>query len=688
MKKFNLVIVAKRPSTSRAVVMQLEALIGNFFSISTMSIQEGIKRPVEADLVLLTSLHLTPEVTPYINQGTDILVVRRTILKDSWEKVMYLPSRTKAMLVNDDLDSAVETIALLHELGAKHLELVPVYPGMAAFPQLPLAITPGEREFVPPAVTQIIDLGNRVVDSSTVVDILTKFSLFDESMNQMVADYMERTIPRSPGLQKAINLLGDMLEQTELILDIVHEGVIALDREGRVTLFNRMAERILKVQGWKALGQHLEHICPELAVSCGTGGDPVVDTLCRVGQQDLVVNRVPLIKTRVAVGAVITFKAATEIEELEDKLRRELKRKGYVARYTFEDIVFEGEAIRKVITTARKLTRGDSSILIQGESGTGKELFAQALHNASQRKGYPFVAVNCAALPHTLLESELFGYEEGAFTGAKRGGKAGLFEQAHRGTIFLDEIGDLPLELQARLLRVLQEKVVMRVGGSRVIPVDVRVIAATNRELERLVEEGAFRADLYYRLNVLPLKIPPLRQRKDDIPGLVRHFLHRLGYKHDLPADILEVFTSYHWPGNVRELENCIEYMVNISDGKLLLENLPDSIRRAGSGVPHMPFTERVNKPLVIPDNLLEQPEIRFLLRELYRAEKAGQKAGRRSLALQARAQGIDLGEQEVRSRLARLAVAGLVKAGLGRAGTRLTEEGRKIAETLTRSTG
>ncbi|MGI6424651.1 MAG: sigma-54 interaction domain-containing protein [Tepidanaerobacteraceae bacterium] len=248
-------------------------------------------------------------------------------------------------------------------------------------------------------------------------------------------------------------------------------------------------------------------------------------------------------------------------------MRRELYLKGHVAQHTFEDIITCSSIMEKAISEARQFAQAEAAVVITGETGTGKELFAQSIHNTSQRKGGHFVAVNCAAVPENLLESELFGYEEGAFTGARRGGKKGLFELAHDGTIFLDEIGELPLKLQARLLRVLQEKAVIRVGGDRVIPINVRIIAATHRNLEASVKNGTFRQDLYYRLNVLRLSLPPLRERKDDIPLLIDRLLEKIcnktAKKPPLLSDaVLKIFCSYHWPGNVRELQNILERLV------------------------------------------------------------------------------------------------------------------------------
>ena len=258
---------------------------------------------------------------------------------------------------------------------------------------------------------------------------------------------------------------------------------------------------------------------------------------------------------------------------------------GYGSVIGFKDIIGENEAFKSTIDFAKRASSSVSTVLIQGESGTGKELFARSMHFESKRKNEPFITLNCAAIPDNLLESELFGYEEGAFTGALKGGKIGKFEMADKGSIFLDEIGDMPLHLQAKLLRVLQENAVERIGGSGPVPIDVRILAATNKDLDQLVKEGAFREDLFYRLNVIPIRIPSLRERKDDLEHLVEVFLKKSSIMLEktmvrVSDEVLKAFRSYDWPGNVRELQNTVEFAVNMSDsGVVEMKDLPQRFR-------------------------------------------------------------------------------------------------------------
>ena len=350
------------------------------------------------------------------------------------------------------------------------------------------------------------------------------------------------------------------------ILDTVAESVLVTDENNALTLINAAAERLLGVHAAEVLGRDARDVVPNnRTAEVLRSGNPELNKVQDMGGTLIVTNRVPIIVDKQAVGVVCTFTEAGRIRQAEQRLRDTMKAKGFRARYRLDDIITGNKAMLALKELAAMYAATDATVLLQGESGTGKELFAQGVHLAGKRAGEPFVPVNCAAIPETLLESELFGYEEGAFTGAKRQGKAGLFEQAHRGTLFLDEVSELPASMQARLLRALQEREIVRIGGARVIPVDVRIVCATNRDLEEWTESGNFRQDLYYRLNVLPLTIPPLRERKGDIPLIAQRFLmdklprgQAAPDKKDLDG-IMARLTAHHWPGNARELRNVME---------------------------------------------------------------------------------------------------------------------------------
>jgi transcriptional regulator, propionate catabolism operon regulatory protein len=359
-------------------------------------------------------------------------------------------------------------------------------------------------------------------------------------------------------------------EQFRVILDYSTEGVVTTTADGIINLINTAAAKLTGVSD-TAVGQQVARFFPQLGLNrILKSGQAELGEIETMNGQQMAVNRVPISIGNLIVGAVATFQPVTAIQELEGKIRRKVYERGHKAKLTFHDILGNSPAIKRAITVAKEFSEVNSTVLIMGETGTGKEIFAQSIHNSSGRRKEPFVAVNCAALPENLLESELFGYAEGAFTGAVRGGKIGLFELAHMGTIFLDEIPEISHKLQGRLLRVLQEREIMRLGDDKIIPVNVRVIAATNQDLYKMMQEGLFREDLYYRVEILKLVLPSLRGRREDIIPLMYHFLEeycgQFGKKfRPLSPEAQRLLEDYQWPGNVRELSNIAERLAVLS---------------------------------------------------------------------------------------------------------------------------
>lgn len=361
----------------------------------------------------------------------------------------------------------------------------------------------------------------------------------------------------------------------EVVVDLSREGVITLDRGGRVLLTNPAAARILGLPGQTA-GRHWREVLTMFELSpCLERGETISDVVFTRGNDSLMVNARPIRVGQDLAGAVVTVQESQYISDLENKIRKELFTKGLVASYTFRDILGNSPQIEECRRIALQYAVTKSTVLITGETGTGKEMFAQSIHNASPCRQGPFVAINCAALPPSLLESELFGYEEGAFTGASRKGKPGLFELAQGGTIFLDEISEMDRYGQTRLLRILQERCIMRLGGGGYVPLNVRVLVASNRNLEEMVQSGEFRSDLYYRINLLTLHLPSLREREGDIALLVEQFSAACRKKyHKEPQctqSAIRRLSEHDWPGNVRELQNVIERLC-LSSRSLLLD--------------------------------------------------------------------------------------------------------------------
>lgn len=400
---------------------------------------------------------------------------------------------------------------------------------------------------------------------------------------------VETAMQEAMNTAKTINLERTRSDIFNTMLNRSEEGIIAVNEYGKILAINNRAyvmfhlstvgevvgkpvETLEDSEGWKRL---IRSTVEQQQILCLHGKN----YLCTMK---------PLNGKELGSGTLIFIKNAEQIMEEESRIRRELSEKGLTAKYTFRDIMGRSSAIQGNIQIAKRYSRVDSNVLLIGETGTGKELFAHSIHQASRRSHQPFVALNCAALPENLLESELFGYEAGAFSGASKGGKIGLFELAHKGTIFLDEIGEIPITLQAKLLRVLQEKEIRRIGSTSVHPVDVRVISATNINIEEKIKEGQFRSDLYYRLNLLDISIPPLRERKEDIQELVDFYLTRFACEMgkripSVTPEAARILKEHDWPGNVRELRNVCERITVLNDSNVINEHLLKNLKIAPS---------------------------------------------------------------------------------------------------------
>ena len=439
------------------------------------------------------------------------------------------------------------------------------------------------REFILPTDYTEIDWEEirarlrRIIEEEGVDVLIGDTVAFANSVGNLGRDVLLITSGRESilrAVEEAANLLRVREEEQknaqrfEAVLNFVHDGVLATDEGGLLTVVNPVAEKIFDVQRDEVLGLPVTTVIRDTRIDkVLQSGSPEFDQLQQAPAGHILTNRIPIRVDGEVKGVVATFQEVSQIEAAERKIRQNLYGKGMVTRYTFRDILTRDPQMIRLIKLAKGYAKTNATILIQGESGTGKELFAQSIHAYSPRAQGPFVAINCSALPPPLLESELFGYVEGAFTGAKRSGKIGLFEMAHNGTIFLDEIGEMDRTLQARLLRVLEERQVMRLGSDSMIPVNIRVLAATNQDLRRRASQGTFRVDLLYRLNVLNLPMVPLRQRKVDIAYLAEHFLLRYQTDHQrrieaIPQKISDLLECYEWPGNVRELKNVMERLV------------------------------------------------------------------------------------------------------------------------------
>ncbi len=403
-------------------------------------------------------------------------------------------------------------------------------------------------------------------------------------------------------LIKKNNELACMNNHLTFIMEYMKDGVVIIDRDGIITQANPAAAQLFNLSLKELQGSSVKELTGsaratmEMLVSGKAYNDEEIMFEGRNGNMHLLASGKAIYDTCGDInGGIIFIEPMKNVKNLVNRFS------GAHARFSFDDIIGDNSELREAINIATLAAGNDSNVLIIGESGTGKEVFAQAIHNQSSRCNGPFVAVNCGAIPRELLSSELFGYVEGAFTGANRRGRPGKFELASGGTLFLDEIGDMPFEQQVALLRVLQEKKIVRIGGQSVVPVDVRIICATNKDLLKEVERGNFRQDLYYRLNVFSVSLPPLRNRQEDIPLFLDYFLERWTVKEGVPRkqvdpEVVGYLQQYHWPGNIRELQNVLERMVGLcSSDRIGVDNLPQEIL-----APTAPTTPIPDKPIAV----------------------------------------------------------------------------------------
>lgn len=376
---------------------------------------------------------------------------------------------------------------------------------------------------------------------------------------------MQDALDKVHQVQDAIQFEESRQNYWGQLLDNLIEGVISVDADNKVTAINRAAEKIICSPRRELLNKSVRNLPEAFWEEFKITRE---ESVIRLNQTDYVCIQTPILEDSKICGGIFTLYEKSNVERMEHTVRVESYVNEHNARYKFSDVIGESDAIRRIIYTSKKYASTNSNILITGESGTGKELFAQSIHNASQRKRNPFVAINCAAFPRDILPSELFGYVEGAFTGASRKGKPGLFEIANYGTVFLDEIAEMDYNTQVNLLRVVQERYVIRLGSHRPININCRIIAATNKDLPQLVREGKFREDLFFRLNVLSLEIPPLRSRKCDIIPILLHYLNKNNFlkknKVTISREACELLQSYSWPGNIREVCNIAERLLAI----------------------------------------------------------------------------------------------------------------------------
>ena len=684
MKK-QVAVITRAKEIRNSMKDQIDMIFGELVETNIYSLEDKtIDKLKKSDLYVVSS-----SAYEYLDEkflkNKNLVIVDYTISKERKNFLKNFPKGTKAVFFNVSQKMCMEAIAMMYHLGVNNIEFIPAYPNMENFPKNNLIITPAETKLLPKEAEgrDIIDIGHRILDANTIIEIALKLEFEHILYYKKIKEYLDTVATNDYSLNKILEKATQSESQLGILMGILDIAIIGVDKDNFICSCNEGAEKILNRKSINLIGNSACDI-----LSCVPFGEvretkqEIRSRLVTVNGEYVNLNITPVIKAENYMGAFAVLQRFKEEEQKQHELRRQLLNKGHKAKYTFDDILGESGAIKKIKEIAKKMAKTNSAVLITGESGTGKELFAHAVHNYSDRKDYPFVAVNCAAIPENLLESELFGYEEGAFTGAKKGGKIGLFEFAHMGTLFLDEIEGMSPALQIKLLRVIQEKEIMKIGGDKVINIDVRIIAATNEELRKLVKENKFRKDLYYRINTLPIMIPPLREREDDVYLLLERFKTEIGADFKFTPKAKEAFKMYNWEGNIRELKNYVEFFNFMGEEYINFEDMPLAVKE---------YYEENKKEISEKEesNILKETaghrykEYVFLLKKIKENQKAGLSSGRKILCSICEKNNISLTEQEIRGILKNLEKIDFIKVFKGRKGNIISEKGEEFLKNL-----
>ncbi|MDR7870356.1 MAG: sigma 54-interacting transcriptional regulator [Tissierellaceae bacterium] len=616
-----------------------------------------------SDLILISTYSQYEIIKNYLGRDFNMVIGKLTLSKDAYMTLKNLKDIHSAMFVNLSIEMAIETIGLLYALGINHIKFTPVYPNMEKIPDLDVAITTGESRYVPSIVNKVYDLGHRLIDEMTIIELIIALGLEYRLENENVINYFDKLVSYNMGTEYLLNKSNLLRNQLNTLLKLMDKGLIHVDKNGNIASFNGIVEQILKISGGDIIGKSAKERLPQIDFY----NFNIKNKLIKINDEYITVSVYKINSpTGDYNGSYAIVEDFESKEKAQNKLRLQLMSKGHVAKYDINNIIGESDAIKEVKSLITRMAPSNSPVLITGESGTGKELVAQAIHNLSNNKDRHFIAINCAAFNPSLLESELFGYEPGAFTGAVKEGKKGIFEMANNGTLFLDEIGEMNIDLQVKLLRVIQEGEFMRVGGNEIIKVNLRIIAATNLDLLEQIKNGLFRKDLYYRLNVLPINIPPLRKRKEDIESLLNYFIKQNNSSFVLDRKTLEILKNYDWDGNIRELINCVLYLDNLNSHVINPVDLPHHIRNS------LKHEERdIGKPLDYDDD-----KNIVVLKILYDAFLKKIKLGRRSISEIAFDNNYHISEYDVKGILEELDRLEFIHITRGRGGTTISKKG------------
>ncbi|MFD2044709.1 sigma-54 interaction domain-containing protein [Ornithinibacillus salinisoli] len=681
--RLELLVVAYRNTSLHAIINQLHD-VGFTQHCNVRGIlvdqMETIYTP---DLTLATSEVVYQMGKKCIQKDTPYIIARRSINFARIKQLLSLPKGSRVYLVNNMKDAAEEAINTLLEVGINHT-YVPYYGQETPDPSITVAVTPGEVDLVPNTIKTMIDIGNRLLDMSTLYEVYEYFGISTfASNNQLTARYIHSTVSLVKELNMEINQSQGLQKSLEGIVDQIEEGLIVYDQFNQIISINSQASELLGKTYMDLISEDLSSI-PTVFYNPFMQVEMEKENFIEIENTTFYIRKKRILVGSKVFATIILFQKMNRIKSIETNYRIKTQKKGLVAKHTFSDIRTNSATMLSIIEKAKKMARSDSTIFIYGETGTGKEVMAQAIHSASNRSDGPFVAVNLAAVPESLVESELFGYEKGAFTGASQTGSMGLFERAHQGTIFLDEIGDASPTIQNRLLRVLQEREIQRVGGGQPIPIDVRVITATNKDLKQLINEGKFREDLFYRLNILPIPLLPIRNRKEDILLLCELFAKEFEEKLQrepivFSKRVIDELLNYEWPGNVREIRNTIEYISHISEGEVTVDVLPSYIKEQ-----QVPLKQYFEQEDMIYYTLTEKgflQDCQLILTVLVQLGCKG--IGRKNLLKLLANKNPTITEQMLRYRMELLSEMNLIEVGQGRKGSFINSNGERFLSYL-----
>lgn len=666
MNREKIAVVSGYQETNNYISSEIKKLFGSEYETCAIYLGERFNEQVEkCKIIVCSSKFIADQVNYILKKNVPVVEARRNIDMNTIPDLLNIKSDSIVYVLGASEEGAEEIISILKEMGIQHLHLVPYYfQYTLGFDDIVISIAKIQTQNL--NVRKVINIGYSSLTIYTAIEIFLKLGLPSHKLVDLLNSFkndISATNQRTSLINK--NMQG--------LLELVSEGILGVDDNNEVIFCNKHFSELTKIDSMSIIRKHIDNLSfhKNLADLIKNKHDIIYEVIGYFDKK-LLVNKQRIPNS--LNSFILSVQDVSQIQALENTVRKQLVKKGFVAKYTLDHLIGMSPIIKSKIKEAQKIANNDFNVIIEGDNGTGKEMFAQAIHNESKRNNQPFVAINIAALSDNLIESELFGYEEGSFTGALKGGKLGFFEMAHKGTLFIDEIGDISPFIQQRLLRVLQEREVMRVGGNRVIPVDVRIICATNKNLFKLVEDGLFRKDLYYRLKVLYINLPDLKERTSDIPLFLNYFFQSLKSSKTLTEEALDILKSYSWPGNVRELQNLVYYLESLCEKDLVsASDIPYyfKVKSDSNFVKNLDFDKVLASYDISILNDFEQ-----ILTFINSYNQQHILAGKDKLSYALTKSGHNLSPNQVRNRMIKLQNHELITIGSTKQGSKITQMG------------